>query len=88
MRTKDGFDKVVEFYEQALGGNLRLRKPGAVKMVGTSTFVLDDSHQRPLQLRVFVHHAKDYSVTIVISRAKDEALTHIVMVCREMDKRK
>ena len=80
MTTKDGFDKVVAFYEKTAGAKLKRDDPGSVELQGTDRFLFNDSKDRPVQMRVFVHTAENYFLTLVISRAKGEELTHIVLV--------
>lgn len=80
--TKDDFQKVIRFYEKATGENLSVEVPGGVEMRATDRFLIDDSKERPVQLRLFVHDAQQYSLTIAISRVRDENLTHIALVFR------
>ncbi len=85
--TKDGFEKVIDFYEKATGEKLRVGKPGTVSL-RTNRVLIDDSKGRPVQERVFVHFAPEYYLTVVISRAKDEDRTHIALVFREREAKK
>ncbi len=80
MITKDDFKKVVKHYEKVLGDNLSAGAP--VTMIGTSKFIVDDSKDRPVNALVYVHQAENYSLTLVISRAKEEKMTHIALVYR------
>src|SRR5262245_47033569 len=80
--TTDDFGKVIKFYEKATGENLSVEVPGEVVMRATDRFLIDDSKHRPVQLRLFVHDAEQYSLTIAISRAQGENLTHIALVFR------
>jgi hypothetical protein len=66
-------------------------KRGGLSMTATNLFLMDDSVKaeadggtdRDLKLRVFVFDGKGYSVTVVVSRAKDEKLTHICSAYRD-----
>lgn len=86
MDTKDSFDKVIEFYEVATKEKLRVDDAGSAELRGVDRILIDDSKDRPLQARIFVHHAKKYFLTIVISRAKEEKRTHIALVFKEREK--
>jgi hypothetical protein len=92
METRDEFDQVVRFYMRALElfdpqdrtrTKLEEISPGVITMYGTDRFVNDDSAGRPLQLRTFVHFAKKATVTVVVSRGREEKRTFIDVVLRE-----
>jgi hypothetical protein len=80
--TPDGFEKVVRFYQKAVGESLSVEAPGSVRMQGTDRFLIDDSRDRSAQVRIFVHDARTYALTLVISRVRGEELTHIAVVFR------
>src|SRR5690348_2173959 len=80
MITKDDFKKVVKHYEQVLGD--KLLTGGGIALSGTSKFILDDSKDRPVKVLVYVHQAENYSLTLVISRANEEKMTHIALIYR------
>jgi hypothetical protein len=80
MTTKDGFDRVVAFYEKTAGARLKRDNPRSVELQGSDRFLFHDSKDRPVQMRVFVHTAEHYFLTLVISRAQGEELTHIILV--------
>jgi hypothetical protein len=80
MITKDDFKKVVKHYEKVLGDNLSAGSP--VTLSGTSKFIVNDSKDRPVEVLVYVHQAENYSLTLVISRAKEEKMTHIALIYR------
>jgi hypothetical protein len=48
---------------------------------------MNDSKDRPVSMLTFVHYGDDFHLTLVISRAKNESLTHITMVCRAIEKK-
>jgi hypothetical protein len=77
---------VVQHYERLIGGRLDIDTPGTSVMVGTNKFVIDDSKDRPVQVRVFVHYAEKHLVTVVVSRAKGEKETHVAIVVKESGK--
>ena len=80
MITKDDFKKVVKHYEKVLGDKLATGAP--VAMMGTSKFIVNDSKDRPAKVLVYVDQAENYSLTLVISRANEEKMTHIALVYR------
>ena len=85
MATKDDFKKVVEFYQEAIGGKqsakLDIVKPGTVvSLLSSAIYVIDDSADRPVQLRIFVQKREKYTVTVAVSRCKGENRTHISCV--------
>lgn len=85
MNTKDGFDKVIAFYEKATGEKLQVKTAGASSLRGEDRVLIDASRHRTMQVRVFVHTAEKYFLTVVISRAKGEDFTHITLVFCERD---
>jgi hypothetical protein len=84
MITKDDFKKVVKHYEKVVGDNLSA--DGRVSLIGTTKFIVndskDDGKDRPVKLLVYVHQAENYSLTLVISRANEEKMTHIALIYR------
>jgi hypothetical protein len=98
--TKDDFDTVLKHYQKVFGKELGLDEKQASKLfkldmkgssiMDTRTSEIDDSinpdeTNRPVRFRVLVHHAKNYNVTLVISRSKEEKVTHIDVVFRDND---
>jgi hypothetical protein len=77
LTTPDSFEKVVTFYTHKFGisedESQRVDGPEG----GQSVFAQDDSQDRPVKLRVLSVNRDDTATTLVISRAKDEPLTHI-----------
>jgi hypothetical protein len=90
-------DKVVAFYEKKTGEKLAPDQPGGNgiggengvggKVVEARVFQ-DDSVQpaarsepRPVVVRILVQRAKDYDLTLVVSRAKGEDHTHVALTC-------
>ena len=84
MITKDDFKKVVKHYEGVLGD--KLAAANRVTWHGTNKFIVNDSKDdgtdRPVKILIYVHQAENYSLTLVISRAKEEKMTHIALVYR------
>jgi len=85
--TRDDFEKVSKHYEQILGNAFRTGRQEGILIVG-SNFLIEDSKDRPVQMRVFVHCGDDHQLTLVISRANGESLTHIAIVFRAMERGK
>jgi hypothetical protein len=91
LTTADDADKVSEWYRKTLGfqgGEGIAFNPG--NQPGIRESVADDSRQpgreersvgepRPLSLRVFVKKTNDIVIVAVVSRGKDEKLTHVAM---------
>ena len=77
MTTPDSFEKVVAFYTEKFGISEDDAKKVDAPEGGQSVFAQDDSQDRPLSLQVISVNRDDTATTIVISRAKDENLTHI-----------
>jgi hypothetical protein len=90
--TPDGWGKVVTWYRKKLGGQVGGEgisiNPG--NEPGIRASVLDDSRQpkgpaevigepRPVSLVVFLRKTNALTVNAVVSRAKDENVTHIVL---------
>lgn len=85
MTTKDDFDKVVQHYEKVIGGQLSIEK-GSGAVVGGGRYVIDHSVEGSAEIRIFIHHADKYIVTIIVTRAKEEKLTQISVVTRVPNK--
>lgn len=77
MTTPDSFEKVVEFYVKKFGVTEDEAQRVDAPEGGQSVFAQDDSKDRPLSLRVISVNRDDTATTIVISRSRDEKLTHI-----------
>jgi hypothetical protein len=88
--TKDDLTKVVEFYNKKLTNKALSIGKGDASVAGDKekgTGTVDDSRQldadgapaRPVTIAVATEYTKSYSVTVVISRAKGEDYTHIVV---------
>lgn len=77
MTTPDSFEKVVAFYVEKFGISDDDTKRVDAPEGGQSVFAQDDSNDRPFSLRVISVNREDTATTIVISRSKDETLTHI-----------
>jgi len=84
MITKDDFETVVKHYEKVLGD--KVPPDARVSSIGTTKFIVsdskDDGKDRPVKVLILVHQERTYSLTLVISRAKEEKMTHIAMVYR------
>jgi hypothetical protein len=80
LTTADPVDKVAEFYSRKLAGD-QAPSPAAAgadaDWIGRPIFVQDDSEGRPVAIRVIVVHEAQASTTLVISRDRGEAETHI-----------
>ena len=77
MTTPDSFEKVVAFYSDKFGISEDDSKRVDAPKGSQSVFAQDDSKDRPFSLRVISVNRDDTATTMVISRAKDEPLTHI-----------
>jgi hypothetical protein len=77
FETKDDFAVVLQYYEHVIGGRIGIENAGALMSTGRK-YIADDSREG-LRLRVLVHHTKGSSVTVVISQAKGEKHTHVVV---------
>ena len=77
MTTPDSFEKVVAFYSDKFGISEDDSKRVDAPKGSQSVFAQDDSKDRPFSLRVISVNRDDTATTMVISRAKDESLTHI-----------
>jgi hypothetical protein len=77
LTTADPIEVVVAFYSTKFkpgpSEGEKVKDPNDAKSVAT----LDDSQGRPVTVRVFVMNKADTATTIVVSRAADEAETHI-----------
>jgi hypothetical protein len=81
LTTTDPIEKVIAFYaKKAATSPAPGRQDAKAEVKETEASAVstqDDSEGRPITLRVFVVHKVDTSTTLVISRAKDEKVTHI-----------
>ena len=81
LTTADPVDKVAEFYGRKLAADQASGPPAdaavAEPWLGRPVSVQDDSEGRPVAIRVIVVHEAQASTTLVISRARGEAETHI-----------
>lgn len=81
LTTPDPFEKVVKFYADKFGTESGEAQEANVRKVKEtdpkSLSIQDDSEGRPVALHVIVVNKADTSTTLVISRAKGEAETHI-----------
>jgi len=93
--TDDDLDKVIAFYGKRFHyTKLTPNKPGGsnIEHQDRWTYCLqDDSVEafdskadknpaRPVAVRIFVEHGPWYTLTLVISRAKEDTHTHIAMI--------
>ncbi len=90
MSTKDSMDDVIKFYEAKLFQDTppALLKRGIPTtsdfnfshgLNGVSLTINEDSSRRPLRLRTYDWEGPNSSVSVVISRGKDEPQTHIIL---------
>lgn len=77
MTTGDSFEKVANFYEQKFVSQPQNVGAALKGAEAQSVSAQDDSAERPVQLRVIVVNRAKSSTTLVISRTKGEAKTHI-----------
>jgi len=75
VTTKDSFEKVTDFYEQLLEASKREKEVNT--RFPQSVLVNDCSKDRDNKVRVFLVNTKDTATSIVVSRGKEEAKTHI-----------
>lgn len=88
MFTKDEFKKVVDYYmtkadfpkpnENLLERMNRASGKSAETTGGSAFFVVDDSADRPVKIKVLAKHSGNVSLLLVISRADGEKETHII----------
>jgi hypothetical protein len=79
LTSSDDFEKVAEFYQKKVGSGLGELKPDSIRSTGSGQAAIDDSGERSVSLRMWIDHTDAYSLTIVVSRTKDEKVTHIVV---------
>jgi hypothetical protein len=79
MTTPHDFEKVIAFYEKQTGASLAVKEAGAVTGSADGVSVIDDSRDRPLTMRVLVKDIGSGWLTVIISRAKDDKVTHLVL---------
>ena len=79
MTTDAPVEKVLEFYRAKLSPKTRADggKAEPADATGRSVVFSDDSDGRPFALHTVIINTNDTSTTLVISRGKDEARTHI-----------
>jgi 4-hydroxyphenylpyruvate dioxygenase-like putative hemolysin len=77
MTTGDSFEKVTNFYEQKFVSGPQNAGAAVKDDEAQSVSSQDDSAERPVQLRVIIVNRAKTSTTLVISRTKGEAKTHI-----------
>jgi hypothetical protein len=83
MTTEASVEEVLDYYKTKLApakgeeGKAEEGKAEPAETSGRSVFFSDDSDGRPFALHTVIVNAGDTSTTLVISRGKDEAKTHI-----------
>ena len=79
MTTDAPVEKVLEYYRTKLSPTPKADgdKSEPADATGRSVVFSDDSDGRPFALHTVIINAGDTSTTLVISRGKDEAKTHI-----------
>jgi hypothetical protein len=84
--SDDDFDVVARYYEQKFKvSSGRSAGSGVGKSGVGTTVVLEGPRERPVATRIFVRNSARRSVTVVITRARTEAKTHIAWTCFEHD---
>ena len=79
LTSSDDFEKVTAFYQKKAGTELDAQAPDSIQANGSGQASIDDSNKRSVSLRTWVNHTDSYSVTVVVSRTKDEKVTHIIL---------
>jgi hypothetical protein len=79
LTSSDDFEKVAAFYQKTAGADLGALTPDSVQTNGSGQASIDDSSKRSVSLRTWVQHTDSYSLTVVVSRTKDENVTHIIL---------
>ena len=78
MTTRDSVEKVVAFYRELLTRNaVNDKRLGIDAAVGRSVLFSDESEGRPFALHTILVNSANSSTTILITRGKDEEVTHI-----------
>jgi hypothetical protein len=79
MTTEAPIEKVLDYYRTMLSPKAKSDggEPKPPDATGRSVFFSDDSDGRPFALHTVIINTSDTSTTLVISRGKDEARTHI-----------
>ncbi|MFO0921484.1 MAG: hypothetical protein U0905_03235 [Pirellulales bacterium] len=78
MSTRDSVDKVMSFYRELLARNEKNdRKLGTPSHIGRSVLINDESDDRPFAFHTILVNEGNVSTTIIITRSKDEEMTHI-----------
>jgi hypothetical protein len=79
MTTEAPVEKVLDYYRTRLSPTAKADggKSEPSDAIGRSVFFSDDSDGRPFALHTILINTSDTSTTLVISRGKDEARTHI-----------
>ena len=78
MSTRDSVDKVMSFYRELLARNEKNdRKLGTPSHIGRSVLINDESDDRPFAFHTILVNEGNASTTIIITRSKDEDMTHI-----------
>ncbi len=78
MVTGDSMDKVLAFYRDLLTRNpTNDGRLGIEPNVGRSVVFSDESEGRPFAFHTIVVNSANSSTTLIITRGKDEKLTHI-----------
>ncbi len=85
LTTGDSIDAVLTFYEALFGQKLRADCGHGPDPQGRITTASNDSYQggqapRPVEVRVLTQSTPDHVLTVTITRAEGEPLTHIVLV--------
>jgi len=79
MTTDSPVEEVLDYYRAKLSPATKADggKPGPPDAGGRSVAFSDDSEGRPFALHTVIINTSDTSTTLVVSRGKDEASTHI-----------
>ena len=77
LTTSDSVEKVTNFYSEKFVSGPQDTETEVKGADAKSVSTQDDSHGRPVQLRVIVVNRAETSTTLVISRAAGEKKTHI-----------
>ena len=81
LTTPDSIEKVITFYSEKVGTHPLTDRQHAKAEVkdpeAKAVSIQDDSHGRPVTVRVIVVNKTDTTTTLVISRAQSETETHI-----------
>ena len=77
LTSSDDFEIVAEFYQKKAGTDLGKLQPDSIQAVSSGQAAIEDSGKRSVSLRTWINHTDSYSLTVVVSRTKDENVTHI-----------